>query len=62
MNTLCIYNAIDKPKDKRSRDRYGTDKGKAIEDYIVRVWFQKEEPTIDDKMKEYLRRIAEIHI
>ena len=29
---------------------------------IVEVRFQKEGPTIDDKMEEYLRRLAEIHI
>ena len=33
-----------------------------IGDYIVKVRFQKEGPTIDDKMEEYLRRLAEIHI
>lgn len=33
-----------------------------IGDYIVKVRFMKEGPTIDDKMEEYLRRLAEIHI
>lgn len=33
-----------------------------IGDYIVKVCFMKEGPTIDDKMEEYLRRLAEIHI
>ena len=33
-----------------------------IGDYIVKVRFQKEGPTIDDKMEEYLRRLAEVHI
>ncbi len=33
-----------------------------IGDYIVKVRFQEEGPTIDDKMEEYLRRLAEIHI
>lgn len=33
-----------------------------IGDYIVKVRFQKEGMTIDDKMGEYLRRLAEIHI
>lgn len=33
-----------------------------IGDYIVKVRFQKEGPTIDDKMEEYLRRLAQIHI
>lgn len=31
-------------------------------DYVVKVRFQKEGPTIDDKMEEYLRHLAEIHI
>ena len=31
-------------------------------DYVVKVQFQKEGPTIDDKMEEYLRHLAEIHI
>ncbi|MDE7201526.1 MAG: hypothetical protein K2O91_06355 [Lachnospiraceae bacterium] len=33
-----------------------------IGDYVVKVRFQKEGPTIDDKMEEYLRHLAEIHI
>jgi len=33
-----------------------------IGDYIVKVRFQKEGPTIDDKMEEYLRRLTQIHI
>ena len=33
-----------------------------IGDYVVKVRFQKEGPTIDDKMVEYLRHLAEIHI
>lgn len=33
-----------------------------IGDYVVKVQFQKEGPTIDDKMEEYLRHLAEIHI
>lgn len=33
-----------------------------IGDYIVKVRFQEEGPTIDDKMEEYLRHLAEIHI
>ena len=33
-----------------------------IGDYIVKVRFQKDGPTIDEKMEEYLRRLAEIHI
>lgn len=33
-----------------------------IGDYVVKVRFQEDGPTIDDKMKEYLRRLAEIHI
>ena len=32
-----------------------------IDDYVVKVRFQKEGPTIDDKMEEYLRHLAEIH-
>lgn len=31
-------------------------------DYVVKVRFQKEGPSIDDKMEEYLRHLAEIHI
>lgn len=33
-----------------------------IGDYVVKVRFQKEGPTIDDKMEEYLRHLAQIHI
>ena len=33
-----------------------------IEDYVVQVRFQEEGPSIDDKMEEYLRHLAEIHI
>lgn len=33
-----------------------------IGDYVVKVRFQKEGPTIDDKMEEYLRHLAEIHL
>ena len=33
-----------------------------IGDYVVKVRFQKEGPTIDDKMEEYLSHLAEIHI
>lgn len=33
-----------------------------IGDYVVKVRFQKEGLTIDDKMEEYLRHLAEIHI
>ena len=33
-----------------------------IGDYVVKVSFQKEGPTIDDKMEEYLRHLAEIYI
>ena len=33
-----------------------------IGDYVVKVRFQKEGPTIDDKMEEYLRHLAEINI
>ena len=32
-----------------------------IGDYIVKVRFRQEGPTIDDKMEEYLRRLAEIY-
>ena len=31
-------------------------------DYVVKVRFQKEGASIDDKMEEYLRHLAEIHI
>lgn len=33
-----------------------------IGDYVVKVRFQEEGPSIDDKMEEYLRHLAEIHI
>lgn len=33
-----------------------------IGDYVVKVKFQKDGPNIDDKMEEYLRYLAEIHI
>lgn len=33
-----------------------------IGDYVVKVRFQKDGPGIDDKMEEYLRHLAEIHI
>ena len=33
-----------------------------IGDYVVKVSFQKEGPTLDDKMEEYLRHLAEIYI
>ena len=33
-----------------------------IGDYIVKVSFQKEGSSIDEKMEEYLRHLAEIHI
>ena len=33
-----------------------------IEDYVIKVRFQEEGPSIDDKMEEYLRHLAEIHI
>ena len=33
-----------------------------IGDYVVKVKFQKEGATIDDKMEEYLKRLAEVHI
>ena len=33
-----------------------------IGDYVVKVRFQKEGPGIEDKMEEYLRHLAEIHI
>ena len=33
-----------------------------IGDYVVKVRFQKDGPTIDEKMEEYLRHLAEIHI
>ena len=30
--------------------------------YIVKVRFQKEGPTLDDRMREYLKRLTEVHI
>lgn len=33
-----------------------------IGDYVVKVRFQEQGPTIDDKMEEYLRHLAEVHI
>ena len=33
-----------------------------IGDYVVKVKFQKEGATIDDKMEEYLKHLVEIHI
>ena len=33
-----------------------------IEDFVIKVKFQEEGPTIDEKMEEYLRHLAEIHI
>ena len=33
-----------------------------IDDYVVKVRFQKEGPSIDDKMEEYLRHLVQIHI
>lgn len=33
-----------------------------IGDYVVKVKFQKNGPTIDEKMEEYLKRLAEDHI
>ena len=33
-----------------------------IEDFVIKVKFQEEGSTIDDKMEEYLRHLAEIHI
>ncbi|MDE6950955.1 MAG: hypothetical protein K2P64_08575 [Lachnospiraceae bacterium] len=31
-------------------------------DYIVKVRFQKEGPTLDDRVGEYLKRLTEVHI
>lgn len=31
-------------------------------DYVVNVKFQKEGPTIDEKMEEYLRHLAEAYM
>ena len=33
-----------------------------IGDYVVKVRFQKDGASIDDKMAEYLQRLSEIHI
>lgn len=33
-----------------------------IGDYVVKVKFQKNGPTIDEKMEEYLKRLAEDYI
>ena len=33
-----------------------------IGDYVVKVRFQKDGASIDDKMVEYLQRLSEIHI
>lgn len=33
-----------------------------IGDYVVKVKFQKNGPTIDEKMEEYLKHLAENHI
>lgn len=33
-----------------------------LEDYIIKVRYQKTGPTIDDKMEEYLKHLAEVHI
>ncbi len=33
-----------------------------IGDYVVKVRFQETGATIDDKMEEYLQRLAEIHL
>lgn len=33
-----------------------------IGDYVVKVRFQESGPTIDDKLEEYVRRLAEIYI
>ncbi len=33
-----------------------------VGDYVVKVRFQKDGATIDDKMEEYLRHLAEIYI
>ena len=34
----------------------------SIGDYVVKVRFQKDGASIDDKMAEYLQRLSEIHI
>lgn len=33
-----------------------------IGDYVVKVCYQKEGSTIDEKMEEYIRRLAEIYV
>lgn len=33
-----------------------------IGNYVVKVRFQEEGPSIDDKMEEYLSHLAEMHI
>lgn len=33
-----------------------------VGNFVVKVSFQKEGPTINDKMKEYIRRLTEIYI
>lgn len=33
-----------------------------IGNYVVKVRFQEEAPSIDDKMEEYLSHLAEMHI
>lgn len=33
-----------------------------LEDYIIKVKYQDDGPTIDDKMEEYLKHLAEVHI
>lgn len=33
-----------------------------LEDYIIKVRYQETGPTIDDKMEEYLKHLAEVHI
>ncbi len=33
-----------------------------IGDYVVKVCYQKEGATIDEKMEEYIRRLAEVYV
>ena len=33
-----------------------------IGNYVVKVRYQKEGPTIDEKMEEYIRRLSEVYI
>ena len=33
-----------------------------IGDYVVKVRYQKEGPTIDEKMEEYIRRLSEAYV